>query len=68
MYKTKDDLPKGVKDNLPKHAQDIYKEAYNAALDEHGSEANSEQIAHKIAWSAVKKSYEKVEGEWRAAD
>jgi cation transport regulator ChaB len=26
------DLPKGVKDNLPKQAQEIYKEAFNSAV------------------------------------
>ena len=28
-YKSINELPKQVKDNLPKHAQEIYKEAYN---------------------------------------
>ena len=34
-YKKKSELPDGVKDNLPSHAQDIYKEAYNSAWDEY---------------------------------
>jgi len=28
-------LPKGVKNNLPKHAQEIYKEAYNSAWNQY---------------------------------
>jgi cation transport regulator len=28
-YKTNSDLPDSVTDNLPKHAQDIYREAFN---------------------------------------
>ena len=29
------ELPKGVKDNLPKHVQEIYMEAYNHAWEEY---------------------------------
>ena len=28
------DLPERVRDHLPKHAQEIYKEAFNSAWDE----------------------------------
>ncbi|HTK39679.1 MAG TPA: ChaB family protein [Patescibacteria group bacterium] len=65
-YSSRDDLPDSVKDNLPAHAQDIYKEAFNSAYDEHKSESDGEETAHKIAWAAVKHSYEKSEdGTWR---
>lgn len=64
-FKTIDELPAGVKNVLPKHAQDIYKEAFNSAYDEykdakdrHGDETR-EEVAHKVAWAAVKKKYEK---------
>ena len=61
-YKTKSELPDRVTDNLPSHAQDIYKEAYNSAWDDYGHE---EERAHRVAWSAVKKSYHKNDdGEW----
>jgi cation transport regulator len=58
------ELPKGVKDNLPKHAQEIYLEAYNHAWEEYNHE---EERARRVAWGAVKKSYEKDEssGEWK---
>ena len=59
-YSSKSELPDSVRDNLPEHAQDIYKEAFNSAYEEH-----DEETAHKIAWSAVKNEYEKNdEGEW----
>ena len=29
------ELPDSVKDNVPKHAQEIYKEAFNSAWDEY---------------------------------
>ncbi|MFC0189064.1 ChaB family protein [Fictibacillus aquaticus] len=60
-YDKLSDLPDRVKDHLPHHAQDIYKEAFNSALEEY----NSEETAHKVAWSAVKHRYEKQDdGDW----
>lgn len=59
------ELPDRVKDNLPKHAQEIYKEAFNSAYDQYDDpsdrrgDADREETAHKVAWSAVKKDYEK---------
>ena len=54
------------------HAQDIYKEAFNSAWDEYTDpkdrrgDADREETAHKVAWSAVKRSYEKgPDGDWR---
>lgn len=61
-YKRISDLPDSVRDNLPKHAQEIYKEAFNSALDQY----DSEERAHRVAWGAVKKSYkkDKKSGKW----
>jgi len=63
-----------VKDNLPKHAQDIYKEAFNSAYQEYArpsdrkGSSDREETAHRVAWSAVKKAgYSKDDsGKWRA--
>ncbi len=61
-YKTKADLPASVRSNLPAHAQDIYKEAYNHALEEYG---HDESRAHRVAWGAVERKYRKNEsGTW----
>lgn len=61
-YSSRDELPESVRDNLPAHAQDIYKEAFNSAWDDHKGE---EERSHRIAWGAVKQSYEKNdEGSW----
>ncbi|WP_342755286.1 putative cation transport regulator ChaB [Pantoea sp. MBD-2R] len=64
-YSTRSSLPDSVKHVLPAHAQDIYLEAFNSAWDEYkekkdrrGDESR-EEVAHKVAWSAVKHSYEK---------
>ncbi len=72
-YKKVSDLPDNVRENLPDHAQEIYKEAFNSAWDQydqpeerHG-DATREETAHKVAWSAVKNDYEKDEksGRWK---
>ena len=64
-YSSVQELPKGVKENLPQHAQEIYKEAYNNALDEYEDRDEPEQVAHRVAWAAVKQKYEKHNGNWR---
>lgn len=64
-YSTTSQLPDSVQNVLPKHAQDIYKEAFNSAFDEYKSvkdrqgSDDRETVAHKVAWSAVKQKYEK---------
>ncbi|HEI8865475.1 putative cation transport regulator ChaB [Serratia sp. AKBS12] len=64
-YKSNSDLPDNVKNVLPDHAQEIYKEAFNSAWeqykdkDERRGDDSREETAHKVAWSAVKQSYRK---------
>ncbi|MBU1111779.1 MAG: ChaB family protein [archaeon] len=60
-YKTVTDLPDSVKDNLPKHAQKIFLEAFNHAYEQYKGD---EIIAFKVAWSAVKKKYVKKDDKW----
>lgn len=70
-YDSEESLPENVKRNLPAHGQRIYKEAYNNAYDEYKDpddrygDASREEVAHKVAWSAVKNVYEKADGRWR---
>ncbi|SFB02754.1 MULTISPECIES: ChaB family protein [unclassified Bacillus (in: firmicutes)] len=54
-YRSLSELPDAVKDHLPHHAQEIFKEAFNSASEEY----KDEETAFKVAWSAVKKKYEK---------
>lgn len=69
-YDKLSELPDRVKDNLPKHAQEIYKSAFNNALKQYQDPGerrgndDQETVAHKVAWSAVKDAYEKRDGEW----
>jgi cation transport regulator len=58
------DLPASVKNHLPMHAQEIYLAAFNSAWEEYASRDDREILAHKVAWSAVKKQYVKVGKEW----
>jgi cation transport regulator len=59
-YSSNTNLPPRVTDNLPEHAQSIYREAFNSGLEQ----THSETRAHKIAWSAVERSYKKRDGKW----
>lgn len=66
------EVPENLKDELPEHAQHTYIEAYNRAWDQcvdperrRGNESR-EEVAHKIAWAAVKNRFEKgPDGKWR---
>lgn len=64
------ELPDSVKDHLPKHAQEIYQEAYNGAWEQYADpdkrrgDASREEVSHKVAWSAVKKKYKKKDDRW----
>lgn len=61
-YNSVDDLPESVRQHLPKHAQEIYKSAFNSAWDEY---KHDEARAHRVAWAAVEHEYHKNEsGRW----
>jgi cation transport regulator len=60
-YSSIEDLPDAVKHSLPKHAQEIFKEAFNSAYHEYGDQ---EITAFKVAWGAVKKQYAKKGDKW----
>ena len=66
-YERITDLPESVRDNVPRHAQEIYKETFNSAWDQYDTpderrgDASREETAHKVAWAAVKEKYEKGE-------
>jgi cation transport regulator len=59
-------------DRLPSHAQKIYSKAHKNALKQYenpskrrgGKRQSKEQVAHKVAWSAVKKEYKKKGDKW----
>ncbi len=76
-YDDQSELPESVRNVLPPHAQDIYKEAHNNALQQYqnpeerrdGKKDDPEEVAHKVAWDAVKSQYEKGDdGNWHPKD
>lgn len=71
-YDELNELPDSVRNNLPKHAQGIYRAAYNSAWDEYKDpaerrdDASREEVSHRVVWAAVGHSYEKDDqGKWR---
>ena len=56
-YLTNDDLPLGVRNHLPPHAQDIFRAAFNHAYADHTLDPRREEAARRIAWAAVKRLY-----------
>jgi cation transport regulator len=58
------DLPERVRSHLPPSAQAIYMEVFNHAWVQCSERADREVIAHKVAWAAVKKQYEKRGDRW----
>lgn len=66
-YQSNADLPVAVSAHLPPHAQDIFREAFNAAWSTYADRgAQREALAFRVAWSAVKKVYRKVGQSWVA--
>ncbi|MGY3534470.1 ChaB family protein [Bradyrhizobium sp. USDA 4452] len=65
-YQSNDDLPLPIRYHLPSHAQHIYREAFNHSFAAHGGDRRQEEIAHRTAWSAVKRSYVKDGVHWVA--
>ena len=59
-YSSNSELPPPVRNNLPEHAQSIYREALNSGY----AETHSESRAAKIGWGAVSRSYKKRGGRW----
>lgn len=75
QYKSNSELPESVRNSLPKHGQEIYREAFNSAWEQYDEpeerrgDRSREETAHAVAWSAVKNKYERVEeGEWVEKD
>ncbi|WP_372625715.1 putative cation transport regulator ChaB [Arsukibacterium sp.] len=73
-YHKRSELPDAVQNVLPEHAQEIYQAAFNSAWDQYKSpddrqgDDSREEVAHKVAWAAVKQKYHKNDaGHWVAS-
>jgi cation transport regulator len=65
-YMTNEDLPPSPRRRLPEHGQDIYRTAFNRAWDRYRDIDlhRLEEIAHRVAWSSVKRKYRKSGEVW----
>ncbi len=65
-YTLNEDLPENLRLHLPPHAQDIFREAFNHAWITYGAHepARREETAHRVAWAAVKRRFEKRGRDW----
>jgi cation transport regulator len=67
-YASNAQLPPSVRDHLPEHAQDIFRAAFNHAFATYRNDPRQEEIAHRIAWAAVKRRYVKSSEGWISLD
>jgi len=69
-YASNEDLPPSIRARLPTHAQDIFRSAFNSAWATYGAREphRREELAHRIAWAAVKRRYRKQGDVWVALD
>lgn len=63
-YASNAELPDAIRAHLPEHAQDIFRAAFNHAFEAHRGDPRHEEIAHRIAWAAVKRGYVKAGDRW----
>lgn len=61
-------LPEPIRASLPRHAQDIYRAAFNNAFASYAASRRREEIAHRVAWAAVKRRYVKRGARWVERD
>ncbi len=68
-YAKLSDLP-GAVQNLPEHAQEIFRAAFNHAWQEYSRASkrragdSREMTVNRVAWAAVKRQYEKSGNKW----
>ena len=64
-YDSIEDLPTSVRAHLPAHASEIYRRAFNHAWASYADRGQTrEEIAHRVAWAAVKRAYRKEGAIW----
>jgi len=70
MYKSIDDLPQQIKEELPHEARELYRAAYNRILEKESaseglSPGNTHRLAHEGGMLAVRNEFEMDEsGRW----
>ena len=67
-YASDDDLPPSIRNHLPPHAREIFRNAFNHAWQTYSQSVRVEEIAHRVAWAAVKRRYRKSGAGWVPRD
>jgi cation transport regulator len=73
-YDSLKELPESIRNSLPSHGQEIFMKAFNNAWDQYADpssrrgNASREEVAMKVAWSAVKQMFEKRGNKWVEKD
>jgi cation transport regulator len=71
-FNSNSELPKKVQNRLPESAQDIFREAYNNALEHYSDPKRlkfgdtQEETCYKAAWAAVKEKFTQKSDKWVA--
>jgi cation transport regulator len=72
MYTQLSELPQSIREELPELAQELYRVAYNRAIEKNQAlevdmdETALAETAHQLAWRKVLEEYQKDEqGYWR---
>lgn len=67
-YASVADLPGSLRAHLPPHALEIFRAAFNGAWNTYADRAPAqrEEIAHRVAWAAVKRRFRKDGDYWVA--
>jgi len=65
-YASIEDLPDGIRHHLPEAAQELFRRVFNAAWRTYGDRhpREREELAHRVAWSVVKRRYRKLGDRW----
>lgn len=65
-YACNEDLPPNLRRLLPPHAQSIFRSAFNHAWAHYRErrDREREEVAHRVAWAAVKRHYRKHGEQW----
>jgi cation transport regulator len=54
-----------VRSHLPQPAQSVYREAFNHAWITYAHDPRREEVAHRVAWTVVKRHWHKeADGRW----
>jgi cation transport regulator ChaB len=72
QYKTLDDLPKKIKQELSAEAQELYVAVYRRTWEEchmagEATDSDLAETAHGAAMLAVESKFEKRDGQWHSA-